>query len=776
MVVNGECGEAIRHRRSIPWWYPAVFRCLNQPTNDEGAFVNDKIWSRRQGQKLIPSPVVTHTRLSFSAAAMVLASSGLPLDAKDQDWAVYHGDAAGTHYSPLRQIDRRNVHRLRPVWVYRCDDALDGSRSTIECNPLVIDGTLYGTSPGLKVFALDAETGTARWIFDPWNGAGGRGVNRGLAWWQEEEERRIFFGAGPLLYALDARTGKPIQEFGSGGSIDLRRDLDQETYSLSVNSPSPGVVYKDLLIMGSSIPDAMPPTAPGHIRAYDVRTGKRRWIFHTIPHPGEPGYETWPADAWTYNGGVNAWGGLTLDVRRGIVFAGTGSPNYDHYGGDRPGANLYANCSLALDAVTGRKLWHFQAVHHDLWDYDLPCPPVLIAIKRDRRRVDAVAQITKMGHVFVLERETGRPVFPVEERAVPVSDVPGEQSWPTQPFPISPPPFAKQGLSLSEAHGLAPNAEAAERVLPKGVRSEGLFTPPSIHGTIMMPQFNGGGEWGGPAFDPRRGWLYVNASNEPEWIQMLPAKPREEITLHDLGRHLQRALCSNCHGTIRPDLPQLPALQSLRDVRQRMTREQTSELLRTGRGQMPSFESLSPLERRALVAYLFDDSSDDERIKVDAAEMSWANRIPWIANGHPELRDAEGYPAGPMPWGTLTALDLNRGEIVWQVPLGTYRELEKRGLPPTGTFNIGGPIVTAGNLVFIGGTRDERFRAFDAETGRVLWEYSLDAGGYATPATFEVRGRQYIVVAAGGGGKPETRSGNGWWCFALGDGKDRGRK
>jgi quinoprotein glucose dehydrogenase len=717
------------------------------------------------------------TRLLFTMGMIAVGGAS---GAMDQDWRYYHGDAGGTHYSPLRQIDRHNVHRLKPVWTYRCDDAREGNATTIECNPLVIRGVLYGSTPGLKVFALNGATGEPRWIFDPWNGARGRGVNRGFAWWEETlttadgisservtpAERRLFFAAGPLLHALNPDTGRPIEGFGKSGHIDLREGLDQDAFYLSVNAPTPGIVYRDLLIMGSAIPDSLPPTAPGHIRAYDVRTGERRWIFHTLPHPGEPGYETWPPEAWKHNGGVNAWGGLTLDPERGLVFCGTGSPNYDHYGGDRPGINLYANCSLALDAGTGRKRWHFQTVHHDLWDYDLPCPPVLVTVEHGGRRIAAAAQVTKTGQTFLFDRETGEPLFPVEERPVPASDVPGEASWPTQPFPVKPPPFARHGLTLADASDLSPETQRAVAERLRAMRSEGLFTPPSTNPTVMLPQFNGGAEWGGPAFDPTRGWLYVNASNEPEWIQMLPARPAEDVTLQQLGGHLHRALCSNCHGAGRPDLPATPALQSLKDVRQRLSRGEAMALLETGRGQMPSFVTLSRIEREALVAFLFDDR-DSARVRITDADLAWANQIPWIANGHPELRDADGFPASKRPWGTLTAVDLNRGHIAWQVPLGTYPLLEKRGLPPTGTFNIGGPIVTAGGLVFIGATMDERFRAFDSDTGRVLWEYQLDAGAYATPATYAVDGRQYMVVAAGGGGKPGTRSGNGWWCFSM---------
>jgi len=710
-----------------------------------------------------------------------------PVHAASRDWPVYGGDSGGTRFSPLRQINTRNVHRLQPAWIYRCDDLRTRPATTIECNPLVIDRTLYLTTPSLKVVAVDAATGREQWSFDPWDGKGGGGVSRGLTWWSNGHDRCLFTAAGNYLYALNPTNGHPIASFGQSGRIDLREGLDRDLIRQGVGLTTPGIVYRDLIILGSRVDDSPAAKAPGHIRAYDVRTGERRWIFHTIPQPGEPGHETWPPEAWRTAAGCNAWGGLTLDPERGLVFAGTGSAAYDHYGGDRPGMNLYGNSTLALDAATGQYRWHFQVVHHDLWDYDLPCPPVLVTVRHRGRRIDAAAQATKTGHLFLFNRVTGQPLFPVEERQVPASDLPGETAWPTQPFPSRPPAFAQQGFTTHDVTDLNPAArEHALRQLEK-IQPAPLYAPPSRQARVVLPQFNGGAEWGGQAFDPESRTLFVNASNEAEWMAMVPAKPTESVTLNALGEHLFSAICVQCHGPQGKALkdaldavPPSPSGQlstltngvvqppSLTGLAQRISPVDATQLLETGRGQMPSFAGLGNLERRALVAFLYGQGQN-EQLPAGSIDMAWADRFPYLATGHHEWVDPEGFPMNRRPWGTLTAIDLDRGCTAWQVPLGTYPALEKRGEPPTGTFNIGGPIVTAGGLVFIGATRDERFRAFNRRNGNVLWEYQLDAGAYATPATYAVDGKQFVVVAAGGGGKAETKAGNGYWCFALPD-------
>lgn len=709
-------------------------------------------------------------RRSFglSLAALSLAAAArpaLPAASAAREWRNHGGDPGHTQYSELAQINTANVQRLKQAWVYRSGD--NDARSQIQCQPIVVDGVLYATTPGLKLFALDAASGKPRWTFDPFGaGAVGHslGVNRGVTYWAEGDDKRILFAGGQRLYAIDARTGKPIPGFGAGGSVELTGGLDRDVRGLYVLSNTPGAIYRDLFIMGTRVSEGPGPSVPGHIRAYDVRTGKIRWKFHTIPHPGEFGYETWPKDAWQRIGGANAWSGISVDHSRGLVFLPTGSAAFDFWGGNRHGENLFANSVLVLKADTGERVWHYQLVHHDLWDRDLPAAPVLVTVNHDGRRVDGVAQITKSGHVFLFERETGRPLFPIEERPVPASDLEGESAWPTQPVPLQPPPFARQVFTEAEATDLSPASRAAVLEQLRKTRTGQPFIPPSKQGTIIFPGFDGGGEWGGAAFDPTTNLLYVN-SNEMAWILTMVELPGgKEADEKPLGERVYNRYCVSCHA---PDFKGAgqQAVPSLVDLGQRQTKSDIATLLQQGKGVMPSFAWLTTAEIDAVTAFVLREA---DPFGASGPRPDLDQYIPYTITGYNRFFDPDGYPAVKPPWGTLNAIDLDKGEIAWTVPLGEFAALTKRGIPPTGTENYGGPVVTAGGLVFIGASKDEKFRAFDKKTGKVLWETSLPAGGYASPATYEVGGKQYIVIAAGGG-KMGTKSGDAYVAFALPD-------
>ncbi|MFZ5495469.1 MAG: PQQ-binding-like beta-propeller repeat protein [Verrucomicrobiota bacterium] len=683
--------------------------------------------------------------------------------AADRDWPVYLGDAAGTHYSIINQIDRSNVSRLVPAWTYRSGDA--ATNTQIQCNPLVVAGVLYGTSPQLKLFALDAATGRELWRFDPFASGelpGGRGVNRGVALWQEGSEKRLLYTAGHYLHAIDAVTGRLIGGFGEGGRVDLLEGLDRDARGLYLVGTSPGAIFRDLIIISTRVGEGPGPAAPGHIRAYDVRTGKQRWIFHTIPFPGEFGYETWPPNAWKEAGGANCWAGLVIDHERGLAFVPTGSAAYDFWGGNRKGANLFADCLLALDAATGQRKWHFQFTHHDLWDRDPPAPPVLCEVVREGRRIAAVVQITKTGHVWAFDRETGDSLFPWTETAVPESSLDGEIAWPTQPVPLAPEPFARQRFTEDEVTNLSPAAQEAVLQRLRAAVPHRPFTPPDTREIVILPGFDGGGEWGGAAVDPR-GVLYVNGT-EMAWLhRMIPVK----AAAANSGEAVYMQLCIACHG---PDRKGNSAqnIPSLLGIGNKATPSQLQSLLRTGKGMMPSFDFLSAAQKSALVEFLLGTETTVEgaRSKQEPSGGVAVAEIPYISTGYNRFLDPEGYPALRPPWGTLNAIDLNTGRYLWRRPLGEFSELTARGVAITGTENYGGPLVTEGGLVFIAATKDGKFRAFDRATGEQLWETTLPAGGYATPATYSIDGRQYVVIACGGG-KMGTPSGDSYVAFAL---------
>jgi quinoprotein glucose dehydrogenase len=540
---------------------------------------------------------------------------------------------------------------------------------------------MYISTGYLKVVALDAATGREIWKFDPFaqsrptSPLASGGVNRGVAYWsdgQPDGERRILHGSAEgKLYSLDASTGELDPDFGKDGVKDLREDIEVNISEMAYGPTSAPAIWQDYVVLGFSCGEGPEIAAPGDVRAFDVRTGKQIWRFRTVPRPGDIGNETWEPGSWENRGGANAWGGVSIDESRGLVFAGLGSAAFDFYGGDRKGQNLFANCTVAINARTGERVWHFQTLHHDLWDHDLPVYPNLVTVTHNGRRIDAVAQVTKTGYVFLFDRETGRPLFDVEERAAVRSDVPGEESWPTQPVPVRPPPFTVVSFTEASVTNIAPeNRRFVLEQLAK-LKSGPEFNPPSLAGTVILPGFHGGATWSGAAFDPTTGILYVNSNNVPNVMTLVEAP--------------------------------------------------------------------------AGAPYRYEHQ------------------------GYTQFLDQEGYPAIAPPWGMLNAIDLNEGNFAWRSVLGEVPELTARGIPQTGTENFGGTIVTAGGLVFIGGTKDERFHAFDKSTGTLLWETSLPAGGYATPSTYMAGGKQFVVIAAGGAGKLRTRAGDAFVAFALPD-------
>lgn len=682
----------------------------------------------------------------------------LPLALAAQEWPVYHGSYANTKYSPLRQIHTGNVSSLRLAWKFDTGDA--GKETEMQCNPLVRHGVMYVSSPRLRIFALDAATGKPLWRFDPHEGkdpGAGKFRHRGFNYWESGDQRRLYFAAGPWLWCLNARTGEPVRSFGKMGRIDLRENLGRDASNLTVTVTTPGVVHKDLLILGSLVSESLP-AAPGHIRAFDARTGKLRWIFHTIPHPGEFGYETWPKDAWQYIGGANAWGGLALDEKRGIVFAPTGSATYDFYGANRHGDNLFANCLIALDAASGRRLWHFQFVRHDVWDRDLPTAPTLVQVRRDGRLIDAVAQITKSGHVWVFDRITGESLFPWREIDVPPSDVEGEKLSPKQVLPLKPAPFARQEFTEDLVTRRTPEAHADVLERWRKYRKGPQFTPPSLQGTILFPGFDGGGEWGGATWDPETGLFYVN-SNEMAWIIKLVERKNEKRAT---GRTLYLRQCAACH---RDDLsgspPEFPSLVNLAG---RRSVDQVHGIVTKGAGRMPGYAHLGDRSVDAILAYILQG---EEKEVTDTPRAPSPIDLKYRLDGYVRFTDPDGYPAITPPWGTLNALDLNTGEYAWRIPLGEIPALAKQGLANTGSENYGGSVVTAGGLLFIGATNsDAKFRVFDKRTGRLLWEYQMDAAGNATPATYMANGKQFVVIGAGGG-KWGNPSGGTYYAFAL---------
>lgn len=692
---------------------------------------------------------------------------------ENRTWSVYKADAASSSYSPLTKIDRKNVNTLQHAWTFNPNDARGGSRfGNAECNPIIVDGIMYATSARHRLYAVEASTGKLMWSFDPFDKGVGGGIYRGVTYWEDGDDKRILYTAGDQLFAQDARTGKLITTFGDNGRVSMNVGLRGDSSLISVVPTSPGIIYEDLLIIGAEVSELFG-AEPGYIRAYNVRTGKLEWTFHTIPHPGEFGYDTWPPDAWKYAGGVNSWGGMSLDAERGMVFVPLGSPSYDFYGADRKGANLFGNSVVALNARTGKYIWHFQTVHHDLWDYDLPAPPNLATIRRDGKEIDAVAQTTKTGFLFVLDRETGEPLFPVEERPVPPSHVPGEEAWPTQPFPVKPLPYARQHMTKDDLTSFSPGSYDSLLKKFNSMRYDGLFTPPDIRGTLMLPGTRGGSNWGGGAVDLKTGVLYVKSNDSPEidHIQKVERQTGDaSLSLYNQGKAIYLRHCAACHGKDRNgDEPINP---SLRDLKSRIDEQIALTKIKKGFGRMPAFESVLQGKEEAIIAYLYElrdskpSSAEGDLFEIHSNRMSIEDvtsekqdTTPLYLNMTPfsHWYDPNGKPAIKPPWGTLSAIDLNTGEYVWQIPIGNIPEFQEKGAPETGMEGYGGPIVTAGGLVFIGSTRDKKFRAFDKDTGALLWETTLPGVANATPCTYMADGKQYVAVSVSG--HPENPAG-----------------
>ena len=664
-------------------------------------------------------------------------------------WSDYAGASDASQYSALTQIDRSNVSYLKVAWSYPTGD---GNKYSF--NPVIVDRTMYVLAHDNSIVALDATSGKELWIH-PTDKKTALITNRGINYWEspDRSDRRLLFAANNFLEEVDARTGKSISKFGKGGRVDLREDLGRDPESLTlVQSTTPGRIFENLIILGSATNEEYE-SGPGDIRAYNVVTGSLVWTFHTVPHPGEFGYDTWPKDAWKTVGGANAWSGLSLDAKRGIVFVPTASPKYNFYGANRTGANLFGDCLIALNARTGKLIWYFQMVHHDIWDYDNAASPMLLTVRHNDKKVDVVAEAGKEGFVWVFNRETGEPLWPIEERAVPRSDMPGEVTWPTQPFPSSPPPFARQSFTVKDLNPfMDPEEREQLRKEMEGARNQGLFTPPGLSNTVEMPGNNGGANFQGAAVDPEHGTLFVVSKDLPSMLK-LELNPMEQASAgssaEDTGRAVYQSNCRLCHGADLAGQP--PAVPSLINVDSRLTTDQIRAAVIHGSGPMPAFSKLSDAALDSLLAYLLHPERATglaENGTARKAETSLPPEKLRYRSSFGFMFTSSGLPAIAPPWTTLTAYDLNRGTIQWQVPLGEVPELALKGITNTGShFPKVGPVVTAGGLIFTG-TRDKKVRALDSANGKVLWEKEVGAALEGMPAVYAIDGREYVVFCA----------------------------
>jgi quinoprotein glucose dehydrogenase len=707
----------------------------------------------------------------FLGVSLILGSCD-PGQPKYNSWLKTGGGNENLKYSSLHQIDTSNYNQLGVAWIYYSEKKDSTKFGPMECNPIVVDGVMYGVSPKLKLFALNAATGKELWTFNPADSVANKkwhrnsvNMNRGVAYWANGNDKRIIYTVGPIVFSVNALTGNLVKSFGQEGGINLVNGLDRNPDKLFVAPTSPVMVYKNLFFVSGLVGDE----TPGHIRAFDVKSGAQKWIFHTIPYPQDKGYETWDdTTAYKHMGSTNSWAGFSLDEKRGILFAPTGNPSNDFYGGERTGMGLYGNSLLAIDAETGKLKWHFQTVHHDVWDMDLPAPPALVTVTHKGKRVDAVAQTTKTGFVFLLNRETGEPLFPVKEVPVNTStSLENEKLWPTQPMPEIPKPLVRQSFDSNDLNQFidAKSYTTIKNTFLKYGPSK-IFTPPSTKGTIVLPGYDGGAEWGGPAFDPETQLLYVN-TNEMSWIlEMVENKKNNQplLTNYDAGKVIYTQNCMKCHGTEMQGGGNYP---SLIGAAKKYNTQTFSQLVKNGRRMMPGNNVLTELEKVALASYVLDIKKvQQQKFTGTLSTPLPEQKTTYGFTGYNKFLTPEGYPAISPPWGSLTAINLNTGEQVWKIPFGEFESLKAKGIPPTGRENYGGPVVTKGGLLFIGASADGKFRIIHKRTGKILREIDLPAPGVATPSIYEIEGKQYVVIACGGS-KWGGKSSDAYVAFTL---------
>jgi len=673
------------------------------------------------------------------------------------DWPSYNGGDNCNHYSALTQIKPENVSTLKLAWIYNSGGADTIKNTTqIQCNPLIIKGIFYGVSAGSQAFAVNAESGKEIWKTNLKDNTFSM-TSRGVSYWTDGHDERIFFGYGAFLYALNAKNGHPILSFGTKGKIHLIDGIKRPGADDYVVLNTPPAIYKNTLIVGMRVAESATALL-GDIRAFDARTGKKIWTFHTIPHPNEFGYKTWEKDNFKNLGGANNWMGMAIDQKRGIIYAPTGSAAFDFYGGNRKGDNLFANCLLALNANTGKRLWHFQTVHHDIWDRDIPAPPNLFTISKNGKKVDVVSVLSKQGFTFVFDRVSGKPIFPIEERAVMASTIKGEQASPTQPIPVLPEPFTRQSFTVHDINSFASNKEQIIAQVKEASTGQ-AFIPLGRNRTVFFPGTDGGAQWGGAAVD-ENSIMYVPAKENPVYSSLVDALPTNNSQANSSGKKLYQTHCMNCHGVNREGNED-GTFPSLQNIETKYNETAILQIISKGRGLMPALTHIKAVENKAIIQFLFGKDS-----YIKTVNKSNLSESPYKSTGYNRWYDSNNYPINTPPWGTLTAINMNNGKRIWQIPLGEYPELTAKGIPLTGTDNYGGPAVTAGGLLFIAATKDHQFRAIDRKTGNILWKVILPAAGYASPSVYEVGGKQYVVIACGGG-KLKTKSSDKYLAFTL---------